>query len=275
MTDYLEVNRANWDERAAPHASSPEYARQRFVADPTYLSDVVRFDLPRLGDIRGLDAVHLQCHIGTDTLSLARLGARMTGVDFSASALREARALADECATAIDYVESDVYEAPRALSGRTFDLVFTGIGALCWLPDITRWAGVVAQLLRPGGRLFVRDAHPLLNSLGEHDEGLIIDHPYFETTEPLVWDEPGTYVTTDVAFTSTVTHAWNHGLGEIFTALTTAGLQVLALEEHDTVPWDALPGQMQRGDDGEYRLADRPERLAASFTLQAQQPERV
>lgn len=269
MTDYLEVNRANWDERAAAHAASPDYARQRFVTDPTYLSDVVRFDLPRLGDLHGLDAVHLQCHIGTDTLSLARLGARLTGVDFSAPALREARALAEECGTTIDYVESEVYRAPEALAGRTFDLVFTGIGALCWLPDIAQWASVVAKLLRPGGRLFVRDAHPMLNSLGEHDEGLIVEHPYFETAEALIWEEGGTYVETDAVFVHNVTHAWNHGLGEIFTALTNAGLQVVALEEHDTVPWDALPGQMQRADDGEYRLVDRPRRLAASFTLQA------
>lgn len=234
------------------------------------MSSVVSFDRGRLGDLSGLDGVHLQCHIGTDTLSLARLGARMTGLDFSPASLAEARRLAERTATAVRFVEADVYRALEVLDRGGFDLVYTGVGALCWLPDIARWAAVVAGLLRPLGRLFLRDGHPMLNSLDETDVNrLVVGYPYFEQDEPLVFDDPGTYVDTDVAFSANHTLQWNHGLGEIVTALLDAGLAFTALVEHDSVPWNALPGQMSEDERGEWRLTDRPERLAASFTLQA------
>ena len=269
MGDYRQVNRANWDERAPAHAASVDYALERFHGDPEHLSDVVRFDLPLLGDVAGLDGVHLQCHIGTDTISLARLGARMTGLDFSPASLAEARRLATETGSEVEFVESDVYAAVEALGAGRFDLVFTGVGALCWLPDVRRWGRVVADLLRPGGRLFLRESHPVLWSLDDRSGGLTIGYPYFETAEPLVWDEPGTYVETDAEFTQNVTHEWNHGLGEIVTALLDAGMELTGLVEHTSVPWEALPGQMERIGGGEWRLADRPERLPHSYTLQA------
>jgi SAM-dependent methyltransferase len=273
MTDSLDLNRASWDERAPAHAASPNYAFDRFVADPGYISDVVRFDLPRLGDIKGLRGVHLQCHIGTDTISLSRLGARMTGLDFSGAALDEARRLAAAADADVEFVESDVYSAPDVLDRASYDLVFTGIGALCWLPDITRWAGVVGALLRPGGRLFIREGHPMLWSLSDtrDDDLIVVEYPYFELPEPMVFDEGGTYVETDVEFTNNVTHEWNHGLGEVVTALLGEGFEITMLEEHDSVPWEALPGQMVRleDNDNEWRLADRPWRLAHSYTLQA------
>jgi SAM-dependent methyltransferase len=264
------INRANWDERAPAHSASPGYSRQRFIDDPSFVSAVVRFDLPRLGDIRGLRGVHLQCHIGTDTISLARLGAVMTGVDFSPASLAEARRLSSELGAGVEFVEADVYDAVAALGGRTFDLVFTGIGALCWLPSVSRWAAVVAELLRPGGRLFIREGHPMMWSLDErHTDSLVVDHDYFERSEPMVFDEQGTYVETDTQFKRTVTHVWNHGLGEIVTALLDGGMELTALVEHDSVPWEALPGQMEQASDSEWRLRDRPWRLPHSYTLQA------
>jgi SAM-dependent methyltransferase len=267
--DYLDVNRSNWDERAPAHARSAGYGVERFVEDPTFLSDVVRFDVPRLGDIKGLRGVHLQCHIGTDTVSLARLGAKMTGLDFSSAALKEARILVERTGADVDFVEADTYSAVDVLGRGTYDLVFTGIGALCWLPDIRRWAQVVAALLRPGGRLFIREGHPMLWALDEErTDDLIVSYPYFETVEPLVTVEEGSYVETDVAFTHNESHSWNHGLGEIITALLEQGMRITAFEEHDSVPWDAIRGAM-REDDGEFRLIDRPNRLAASYTLQA------
>jgi SAM-dependent methyltransferase len=271
MSDYRSVNLASWDERAGAHAASPDYAVDRFAADPAYLSQVVEFDRPRLGDIFGLRGVHLQCHIGTDTVSLARLGAAMTGLDFSPSALEQARRLATLAGVDVDYVESDVYAALDVLPAGAFDLVFTGIGALCWFPDIRPWAQVVSGLLRPGGRLFVREGHPMLWALDEErtDGLLVVDYPYFEHVEPLVSEDEGTYVETDVAFTHNVMHNWNHGLGEILTALLDVDLQLTGLTEHDSVPWDALPGQLLRGTDGEYRLIERPDRLPLTYTLQA------
>lgn len=274
MSDYRDVNRANWDERAPVHAASAFYGLHRFADDPHFLSEVVRFDRPLLGDVTGLDGVHLQCHIGSDTVSLARLGARMTGLDFSAAALAEARQLARDADADVRFVQSDVYDATAALDGATYDLVFTGIGALCWLPDIRRWADVVASLLRPGGRLYLREGHPVLWSLAEPraDGTLAIEFPYFERAEPTVWDEDGTYVGVDTTFTATTTHEWNHGLGEIVTAVQDAGLRLCSLVEHDSVPWEALPGQMEQVALGEWRLADRPWRLPHSYTLQAVRP---
>jgi SAM-dependent methyltransferase len=274
MDDYRDVNRANWDDRVAAHAASPDYAVSRFTDDPSFLSEVVTFDVPRLGDISGLDAVHLQCHIGTDTVSLARLGARMTGLDFSVPALEQGRRLAAAVGVEVEFVESDLYGAPEALGRERFDLVYTGIGAICWLPDIRRWAEVVASVLRPGGRFFMREGHPVLWSLAEPrpDGLLVIDYPYFEQPEPIVSDEGGTYVETDHVFTHNVTHDWNHGLGEIVSALFGAGLGVTSLEEHDSVPWNAMPGQMTEIGGGEFRLTDRPERLPHSYTVQARKP---
>jgi SAM-dependent methyltransferase len=269
--DYRVLNQASWDERAPAHAAAPEYAVDQFVADPGFLSHVVRFDQPRLGDIRGLRGVHLQCHIGTDTLSLARLGAVMTGLDFSPASLAQARELARRTGSPTEFVESDVYSAPDVLPAGGFDLVYTGVGALIWLPSIRRWAGVVARLLRPGGRLFIREGHPVLWALeeGRTDGLLALDYPYFEREEAFVWTEGGTYVTTDVEFQHNVTHEWNHGLGEIVSALLAEGMTITGLTEHDSVPWDALPGQMEQVGGGEYRLADRPWRLPHTYTLQA------
>jgi SAM-dependent methyltransferase len=242
---------------------------QRFVEDPTFISGVVRFDVPRLGTVEGLMGVHLQCHIGTDTISLARLGAKMTGLDFSPESLQQARRLAELTATSVRFVEADVYSALTVLEPSSFDLVYTGIGALCWLPDITRWAQTVAGLLRPGGRLFIRDMHPMLGTLVAHDGVLAVEDPYFERAEPMVYDEGGTYVETDHVFSTTVAHQWGHSLGETITALLDAGMQLTALVEHDAVPWQALKDVMEVDEHGEWRLIDRAWRLAASFTLQA------
>jgi SAM-dependent methyltransferase len=270
VDDWLATNRANWDERAAPHAASPDYAVERFRSDPTFISDVVRFDVPRLGDLAGLRGVHLQCHIGTDTLSLSRLGATMTGLDFSPAALEQARALCDHTGEEVEFVESAVYDALDVLPAGAFDLVFTGIGALCWLPDIRRWGQIVAALLRPGGRLFLREGHPMLWASDERPDGsVVLDFPYFEQPEPLVWNEGGTYVETDHVFQTTVSVEWNHGLGEIVTALLDEGLTITQLVEHDTIPWNGLPALMEPVGDGEYALRERRWRLPMSYTLQA------
>jgi SAM-dependent methyltransferase len=199
MGDYGAINKAMWDERAPVHAASVHYGFDRFIADPEYLSGVVRFDRPRLGELTGRHGVHLQCHIGTDTLSLARLGARMTGLDFSSAALTHARWLAQRAGTDIAFYEADLYDAVDALGAEIFDLVYTGVGALCWLPNAARWAHVVADLLRPGGRLFIREAHPMLWSLDDTSQPPTLRYPYFEHAQPVIFDEPGTYVQTDVA----------------------------------------------------------------------------
>ena len=240
MSDYLAVNLANWNSRVAAHEQA--YRLDELRADPGHLSEVVRFDLPRLGDIDGLDVVHLQCHIGTDTVSLARLGARsVTGLDFSVPALEAAARPRRRRRRRRRFVESELYDALDALGAGRFDLVYTGIGALCWLPDIRRWAEVVATLLRPGGRLFIREGHPVLWSLADPrpDGLLVIEYPYFET-EGVPFSEPVSYVEHDEPLASPDIVHFNHGLAEVITAVIDAGLTLSAIEEHRTVPWNAL-----------------------------------
>lgn len=182
------------------HVASADYAVRRFAEDPGFVSGVVRFDVPLLGEVAGLRGVHLQCHIGTDTVSLARLGASMTGVDFSAPAVAAARELAAAAGADATFVQADVYDAADVLEQGSFDLVYTGIGALCWLPSVRRWARVVAALLD-------------------------------------------------------------------------AGMRITGLAEHDSVPWNALPGMMTETG-GEWRLSENPARLPCSFTIQAVKDER-
>ena len=274
MGDYREINLANWNSRVPHHEKG--YALDRYRDDPSFLSEVVRFDLPRLGRLDGLDVVHLQCHIGSDTLSLARLGARsVTGLDFSAPALEVAARLAADCGETIEYVESEVYDAVEALGPARFDLVYTGIGALCWLPSVTRWAQVVADLLRPGGRLFIREGHPVLWSLEDEraDGLLVIEYPYYETGG-LPFSVPVTYVEHDEPLEAPDTVEFNHGLAEIITAVIDAGMTLTAIEEHESVPWNPLGDAMEDCGDGEYRLRNAPERLPATYTLQAVKRER-
>lgn len=269
-SNYRDVNYANWQERVPLHAASAEYGLDRFRNDPLHLSDVVRFDLPRLGEISGLDVVHLQCHIGTDTLSLARLGARVTGLDFSDAAIEVARSLSGEAGPHVDYVVSDVYDAPATLGSTRFDRVYTGIGALCWLPDIRRWAQVVAELLRPGGELFIREGHPMLWAADDpRDDGLItIEYPYFETTGT-PFSDTKTYVEHDGEIQATGIISFNHALSEIFNALWDSGMQITMFDEHDSVPWKAQGDLMHEIGGGEFRLIERPERMPMSYTLRA------
>ena len=273
MNDYIAVNQAHWNSRVPHHVVG--YGLDSFHSDPGHLSDVVRFDLPRMGDIAGLDVVHLQCHIGTDTLSLLRLGARsVTGLDFSRPALDAAVRLASDCGVSIDYVESELYDAVSALGASRFDLVYTGIGALCWLPDVGRWAKVVAALLRPGGRLFIREGHPVLWSLSDPrpDGLLVIEYPYFETVG-IHFSEDQSYVPHEEPLASPGLIHFNHGIAEVITAVMEAGMSLTAIEEHNTVPWNPLDEAMEDIGNGEYRLLSDPARLPTTYTLQAIKPQ--
>lgn len=271
--DYLAVNRRYWDSRAHAHAASRDYDIERYTADPAALSDVVAFDRPRLGDVAGLRAVHLQCHIGTDTLSLQRLGAEVVGLDLSPTSLVEARALAEATGAEIEFVESDAYLAAEALGEGRFDLVYASVGTLLWLPDLPRWASVVAALLAPGGRLFIRDTHPMVGAFEVVKGRAVATRPYFTSEEPVVL-EGGTYVETDEPLEQLPTHEWTHGLGDVVNAVLGAGLVITSLEEHDSAPYEALDGLMEPNPDwpGEFRVAELPEAWALSFTLQAVKP---
>ena len=277
-------NAANWDDRARLHATSTAYPLEEFVTDPDRISHTVAYDRPDLGDISGQRGVHLQCHLGTDTISLARLGATMTGVDLSPESVAIGRELAARTGDDAVFVTANVYDAPAALTDagllhRGFDLVYTGGGALCWLPDIAAWALVCAELLAPGGRLFVRDFHPVMLALADDrsDDLLALEFPYFETAQPMTWHDPVSYVSggeDSPGITAATNHQWNHGLAETVTAVMDAGLALTMIREDRTTGWARLPDAMVDVPalEHEYELRDRPERLPATFTLQASKP---
>ncbi len=273
---WFDDNRRNWDDRSALHQAAG-YGIQRLIDDPAAISETLAPDVERLGDLRGRDVVHLQCHLGTDTIGLARLGARrVVGVDLSGESLRRARTIAADAGAEVEYVEANVYDAREAVEG-DFDLVYTSLGVLCWLPDIDGWARVVAALLAPGGRFFIRDDHPMFMTVGEDvSDGLRIEQPYFQQDHPLTWEDEGSYVEAagDVpAVVHTRNHQWNHSIGEIVTALLRAGLVIDALEEVPCSAWMPWPELMVEDEQGRgFRLRDRPERLPLQFVIEAHRP---
>lgn len=275
---WFDDNRANWDDRAALHEASG-YGIDRLLTAPDAISDEVAADVPYLGDLTGLDVIHLQCHLGTDTVSLTRLGARrVVGVDLSGESLRRARSLAERAGARLELVESNVYDARGAVTG-DFDLVYTTVGVLCWLPDIEAWAQVVASMLRPGGRLHLRDDHPVFMAVGDDvSGGLTLHEPYFQQAEPMTWDDEGSYVATpDGAepVRHTRNHQWNHGVGEILTALIKAGLVIDEVAEPRTSAWCRWSELMEPTDDGAWRFSDpvQREQLPLQLLVRAHRSE--
>lgn len=265
-----DTNRANWDDRVPIHEGA--YGLDAY-ADPAHRSDVVRQDLPVLapwlpdGSLAGLDLCHLQCHIGTDTVSLAREGARVTGVDFSHPALVSAAALAERAVVDVTWVEADVLDARAAVAG-DFDVVYTSIGTICWLADLDRWAAQVAGLLRPGGVFFIRDGHPALFALDEDADELVTRHRYFPDGTAQQWDDASTYAG-EGTVARTRTYEWPHPLSEIVNALLGAGLRLRRLDEGRTLPWRFSP-RMEQAADGDWvwPAADR-DRIPTTFTIVA------
>lgn len=265
---FRSVNRAYWDDLA--DANARIWDVDGFVADPGRLSHMVEVDRHEVGDVQGQSLIHLQCHVGLDTLAWARLGATVTGVDFSPRAIALARDLAARSGLDARFVEADLYQAPSAVA-ETFDVVYTGGGALCWLPDIGGWARVVAQLLRPGGRLYLHEAHPVLWSLeDERDDALlVIGRPYFEPRAPKRWDDDPVWDENRPRLAHTTTYEWAHGLGEIVTALLEAGLVIRSLKEHRRCLWQPLHFMVQDAD-GWWVLPEGAERLPLMYSLRAQ-----
>lgn len=267
-------NETNWDDRARLHEESG-YGIAELVNDPTAISGTLAPDVARLGDLTGHDVIHLQCHLGTDTVSLARLGPRrVVGVDLSSESIRRARDIAARCGVDVEYLHANVYDARDAVKGE-FDLVYTSLGVLCWLPDIDAWGRVVASLLRPGGQFFIRDDHPMFMTVGEDvSDGLRIEQPYFQVERPQTWSEDGSYVAAApeaAAIAHTVSHQWNHSLGEVMTALLRAGLVIDAFEETEFSAWCPWPELMVEDQEG-FRLRVRPQRLPLQFVIAAHRP---
>ena len=226
--DWRSANRANWDERVPIHVAGSFYDVPGFLAGADTLRD---FETAEVGSVQDKTLLHLQCHIGLDTLSWARRGATVTGLDFSAPALDVAGDLAARVgATTARFVTADVYDAVDALGAQTFDIVYTGYGALCWLPDLSRWARTAAALVAPGGFLYLAEYHPFADVLAE--DGRTVEQDYFQR-EPVGVDAPGTYADPGALTTATLTVEWQHGIGDVVSALAAAGLRLDFLHEHD------------------------------------------
>jgi len=265
-----ETNRRNWDERVAVHRADRTgfYAVERFRRGGDTLMPI---EAGEIGDVCGKCLLHLQCHFGLDTLSLARRGAVATGLDFSAPAIETARALAAEAGLAARFVQSDVYEALAALP-ETFDLVFSSWGAICWLHDIRRWAAIVAQLLAPGGFAYLADHHPCAIVLDPEGGRLYWRDPWRSPPDaPIGYDAPTTYTGDDTVFANARAYNWNHPLSDILCGLIDHGLRLEFLHEHETVPWRMFPMMIPVGD-GLYKLPDGYPRIPLSFSLKASKP---
>jgi SAM-dependent methyltransferase len=270
IDQLTETNRRNWDERVAVHLADRTgfYAVERFRRGGDTLMPI---EAGEIGDVGGKRLLHLQCHFGLDTLSLARRGAAVTGLDFSAPAIETARKLADETGLAARFVHANVYDAPVALP-EPFDIVFSSWGAICWLHDIRRWAAVVAQLLAPGAFLYLADHHPCAIVL-EPEGGRLYWRDSWRSPPdaPIGYDAPTTYTGDDTVFAHARAYNWNHPLSDILCALIDHGLRVDFLHEHETVPWRMFPMMTAIGD-GMYRLPDGYPRIPLSFSLKASKP---
>ncbi len=269
LSDFEKTNRSHWDEVAELHArDSTTYRRKAFLAGEAILDPIVAGEI---GPVSGLRLLHLQCHFGLDTLALARLGARVLGIDFSPVGIRQARELSAESGVPGDFVECRLQDVPDHVEG-PFDAVFTSWGAICWLDDLDRWAEVISWALKPGGTFYMAEGHPLAQALVEHPgdvaNPIIVGHPMLTQDEPIVWDTSEDYADPNAKVTNTRTYDWNHDLGTIVSRLIEHGLQIEFLREHPVIPWQASKAMVKQ-DDYFYGFPAHLPPVPLSFSLRA------
>ncbi|MER6911221.1 methyltransferase domain-containing protein [Streptomyces sp. NPDC000594] len=267
---WREANRANWDERVPIHVASEFYSVDAFRAGREVLRG---HEIAEVGEVTGRSLLHLQCHFGQDTLAWARRGAsRVVGLDFSEPAVENARALAAELGLGPDraaFVAADVYDAVEAVPDRSYGIVYTGTGALNWLPDVERWAETAAALVAPGGFLYLSEFHPVTDMLDD-ETGSRVVHDYFS---PAAWvsEEPNTYTDSAATLANRRSVEWQHPIGEVVSALCAAGLRLEFLHEHDVSVF-ARFGNLVKEGEHHYRFpADRP-RVPLMYSLKATRP---
>jgi len=268
MAEYMEANRRHWNEDVPIHAASDFY-RERW-------SRLKPVELAELGpEVRGKTLLHLQCHFGLDTLAWAREGAIVTGVDFAPAAIEKARQLAAESGIDARFIESNVYDLPQNLDGQ-FDVVFTSYGALCWLPDLARWAKVAARYVKPGGVFYMVELHPVQQSLETTDDNAEVSElklrwPYFPTGAPLRWEDQGTYADKSAPIENRVTYNFPYPLGTVVTSLIDAGLRIEFLHEFPFTTFKFLPF-MEDADADTYRLTKGDGTIPLMFSIKARKP---
>lgn len=231
--DYIATNKALWNEKTKHHITSGFYRNERFMAGHTSLNDI---ELGLLGDVAGKSVLHLQCHFGQDSLSLARMGAKVTGIDLSDAAIAKAREMNDELGLDATFICTDIFKLPEVLNGQ-FDIVFSSYGTICWLPDMQQWASIVGRYVKPGGMFVFVEFHPVLWMFDNHFNS--IQYSYFNR-EVIEEVETGTYADQSAAINlNSVT--WNHGQAEVLQNLLDQRLQLLSLQEYDYSPYACFP----------------------------------
>jgi SAM-dependent methyltransferase len=269
MDERMAANRALWDEWTGVHVASDFYDVAGFKEGGVRVRP---YEIEEIGDVDRKDLLHLQCHFGIDTLSWARLGANVTGADFSEAAVERARALAEELGLRAAFVCSNLYELPANLDG-DFDVVYTSRGVLGWLPDLEGWAGVIEHFLRPGGTFYITEVHPFLQVFDD-EEGvtqLRVRYHYFPRREPLVFPVRGSYADPDADIETPFEYGWQHSIGEIVTSLTSAGLSIDFLHEWPFLEWPSSP--LEEHADGTWRLRrDQEGEIPLFFSLRATKP---
>jgi SAM-dependent methyltransferase len=267
MDDYMRVNYARWNELVAIHEKSEFYDVAGFKAGRNSITDLEREEV---GDVTGKSLLHLQCHFGMDTMSWARLGAKVTGVDFSDKAIELAQSLARELEIDARFVRSNIYDLPDdSLIPDRFDIVYTGLGVLGWLPDLKHWARVIGHYLKPGGTFYILEGHPFMLTLDENSPDLKIGYPYF-SSEALKFEEEHSYADPNVTLVNKTEYGWNHSLADILNPLIAENLTIEFLHEFPFCGWDCLP-DMEKGEDGWRRLKDERKRnmVPLMFSLRA------
>ncbi len=263
MKDYLKHNLDSWNQRLDAHLKSDFYDLAAFKSGKNALNDI---ELDLLGDLSGKSVLHLQCHFGQDSLSMSRMGASVTGVDLSDKAIATAKALAKELKLDATFICSDVYALPEHLDGQ-FDRVFVSYGAIPWLPDLNKWAGVVNHFLKPGGQLIFAEFHPVV---WMYDDDFTFVQYAYSNKAPIVEDEQGTYA--DKSAEIQVTNVtWNHGLAEVIQSLLDQGLVLKDFQEYDYSPYAFVNGCVEY-EPGRYRIKAFEDKIPLVYSLVVEKP---
>lgn len=264
MDHYFSSNQNLWNAWTPVNAASEMYEMEAFKAGKSSLHEP---DLAEMGSVEGKTLLHLQCHFGQDTLSWARLGAQVTGMDFSPEAIRLARSLAQELKLPARFIECNLYDLPRHLSGEQFDIVYTSYGVLYWLPDLVRWAQIAAGYVKPGGFLYVADFHPFAMVFSDQASEPVVEVDYFDKNVQ-TWPVQGSYANPAADLPPMTEYGWAHPLGEVVSSLIAAGLRLDYLHEWDFSGYQMLPF-LVRGEDGFWRMPPGKPRIPLMYSLKA------
>lgn len=263
----MDANRASWDARVPVHAQSRFYDIPAFKEGRCSLQPV---EIDEVGDVRGKSLLHLQCHFGMDTLSWARRGAVVTGVDFSAPAVETARQLAADTGMDARFVCSNLYDLPAYLDGQ-FDIVYTSLGVLCWLPDLEGWADVIVRFLSPGGFLYLFEFHPFASVFDDEANDLRLRYLYFPSQEPEISMNNGTTYTEGHTGHAGEEFEWPHSISEIINSLLNRGLRLEFFNEHPFCCYPARP-HLKQSEDGLWRWDAVKGGMPLMFSLKAVKP---